>query len=62
MERRPMGKILDFVGKRTLDIYVIHYIFISMIHLKDLGNNWEVTDNSLLMFIVTVGLSVVVTA
>ena len=55
-------KILDFVGKRTLDIYVIHYFFINMIHLKDLGNNWEVTDNSLLMFIVAVGLSVVITA
>lgn len=55
-------KILDFVGKRTLDIYVIHYFFISMIHLKDLGNNWEVTDNSLLMFIVAIGLSVVITA
>ena len=54
--------ILDFVGKRTLDIYVIHYFFISMIHLKDLGNNWEVTDNSLLMFIVAIGLSVVITA
>lgn len=33
-----------------------------MIHLKDLGNNWEVTDNSLLMFIVAIGLSVVITA
>lgn len=54
--------ILDFVGKRTLDIYVIHYFFISMIHLKNLGNNWEVTDNSLLMFIVAIGLSVVITA
>lgn len=55
-------KVLDFVGKRTLDIYVIHYFFINMIHLKDLGINWEVTDNSLLMFIVAVGLSVVITA
>lgn len=55
-------KILDFVGKRTLDIYVIHYFFISMIHLKDLGNNWEGTENSLLMFIVAIGLSVVITA
>lgn len=55
-------KILDFVGKRTLDIYVIHYFFIKMIHLKDLGINWEVTDNSLLMFIVAIGLSVVITA
>lgn len=55
-------KILDFVGKRTLDIYVIHYFFIKMIHLKYLGINWEVTDNSLLMFIVAVGLSVVITA
>lgn len=54
--------LLDFIGKRTLDIYVIHYFFISMIHLKDLGNNWEVTDNSLLMFIVAIGLSVVITA
>ena len=54
--------ILDFVGKRTLDIYVIHYFFISIVHLKDLGNNWEGTDNSLLMFIVAVGLSVVITA
>lgn len=54
--------LLDFVGKRTLDIYVIHYFFLSMIHLKDLGNNWEVTDNSLLMFIVAIGLSVVITA
>lgn len=33
-----------------------------MIHLKDLGNNWELTDNSLFMFIVAVGLSVVITA
>ena len=55
-------KILDFVGKRTLDIYVIHYFFISMIHLKDLGNNWGGTENSLLMFIVAIGLSVVITA
>lgn len=55
-------KILDFVGKRTLDIYVIHYFFISMIHLKDLGNNWEGTENSLLMFIAAIGLSVVITA
>lgn len=55
-------KILDFVGKRTLDIYVIHYFFINMILLKDLGINWEVTDNSLLMFIVAVGLSLVITA
>lgn len=54
--------ILDFVGKRTLDIYVIHYFFISMIHLKNLGNNWEGTENSLLMFIVAIGLSVVITA
>lgn len=54
--------LLDFVGKRTLDIYVIHYFFISMIHLKDLGNNWEITGNSLLMFIVAIGLSVVITA
>ena len=54
--------LLDFVGKRTLDIYVIQYFFISMIHLKDLGNNWEGTENSLLMFIVAIGLSIVVTA
>lgn len=54
--------LLDFVGKRTLDIYVIHYFFINMIHLKDLGINWEGTDNSLFMFIVAVGLSVVITA
>ena len=31
-----LERVLDYVGKRTLDVYVIHYFFMGQIHLADL--------------------------
>lgn len=55
-------RILDYVGKRTLDVYVLHYFFISVVHLQDVGKYMEESGNSLLMFVLAVGLATVITA
>ena len=55
-------RMLEALGKRTLDIYMIHYFFVSQISLRAVGNSLETTGNSLLLFIAVFVISVVVTA
>lgn len=54
-------QILEAVGKRTLDVYVLHYFFVSKICLDGLGHELEVTHNSLLLFVFAFLLSLIVT-
>ena len=61
-ETSRFERILDYVGKRTLDVYVLHYFFISVVHLQDVGKYMEGSGNSLLMFVLAVGLATVITA
>ena len=61
-ETSRMERVLDYVGKRTLDVYVIHYFFISQIHLAGLAKAWEESGNGLLIFVLAIFLSVIVTA
>ncbi len=55
-------RVLDYVGKRTLDVYVIHYFFISQVHLAGLAKGWETLGNALLTFGLAIFLSVIITA
>lgn len=55
-------RMLEALGKRTLDIYMIHYFFVSQISLHAIGNSLETTKNSLLLFIIVFFMSIVVTA
>lgn len=55
-------RTLEALGKRTLDIYMIHYFFVSQISLRAIGNSLETTENSLLLFIAVFIISAVVTA
>lgn len=34
-------RILDYVGKRTLDIYVLHYFFSALLICKTWVNTWR---------------------
>lgn len=61
-ETSRFERMLDYVGKRTLDVYVLHYFFISVVHLQDVGKYMEESGNSLLMFILAVALATVITA
>ena len=61
-ETSRFERILDYVGKRTLDVYVLHYFFISVVHLQDVGKYMAESGNSLLMFVLAVGLATVITA
>lgn len=53
-------QVLDYVGKRTLDVYVIHYFFMGQIHLSELAEEWATSGNALLTFVLAIFLSVVV--
>lgn len=54
-------RVLECLGKRTLDVYVIHYFFISHIHLDALDRWMEATDNVLLSLLLSFLLAIVVT-
>lgn len=57
-----LERVLDYVGKRTLDVYVIHYFFMGQIHLTGLAGGWEASGNALLAFVLALFLSALVTA
>lgn len=61
-ETSRFERVLDYVGKRTLDVYVIHYFFINQIHLSGLAKGWESSGNALITFVMAFSLSVIVTA
>lgn len=54
-------RVLDYVGKRTLNVYVIHYFFINQVHLPEYAEKWESSGNALITFVLAVFLSVVIT-
>lgn len=56
----PLEKILEYVGKRTLDIYVIHYFIICHLHLGFLDKWMETTDNILLSLFLSIFIAVIV--
>ena len=43
-------------------MYVLHYFFVGVVHLQDVGKYMEESGNSLLMFVLAVGLATVITA
>ena len=53
-------QLLEVVGKRTLDIYMIHYFFVGKISLGNIGSELEITHNSLLLFVFAFLLSLIV--
>lgn len=55
-------RLMEYVGRRTLDVYVIHYFFISRIHLSVVDRWLEHTGNDILSLVLSVLLSVVVVA
>lgn len=54
--------MLEEMGKRTLDIYMIHYFFVSMISLTMVGEWLETSGNTLVLIVAVLMLSVIVTA
>ncbi len=54
-------RVLDYVGKRTLDVYVIHYFFVSHIHLSVPARQLETSGNEFLTFVLAACLSVIIT-
>lgn len=55
-------RILEYVGKRTLDVYVIHYFFITHIHLSMVDKWLEDTNNVVLSLALSTFLAIIVTA
>ena len=55
-------RILEYVGKRTLDVYVIHYFFITHIHLGKVDKWLENTNNVVLSLVLSTFLAIIVTA
>lgn len=53
-------RTLDLMGRRTLDIYMIHYFFVSQIHFAYLGTYLETSGNSLLLFVLAFLASAVI--
>ena len=56
------GKSLQFIGRRTLDIYLIHYFFLPYHYLQDFGTWLIGYDNKALEVIVILTLSLCVLA
>ena len=52
-----LGKTLQFIGRRTLDIYLIHYFFLPYHCLQDFGTHLIQYDNKTLQVIVILLLS-----
>lgn len=51
-------KQLSFIGKHTLDVYILHYFLISSIHLIVLGQWFKNTNNGLLATLLSIIISV----
>jgi len=52
-----VGKSLQFIGKRTLDIYLLHYFFIPR-NLQSISTQLNLTSNPSIEFLVAIILSV----
>lgn len=53
------GKVLQYIGKRTLDIYFLHYFFLPY-NLSIIGNLFKTYPNPLLEFILSILLATIV--
>lgn len=53
-----LGKVLQYIGKRTLDIYLLHYFFLPVI--PSIGNYIKDKPNMIIEFFVGVTLSIAV--
>lgn len=56
-----MERLMAYVGRHTLDIYVLHYFFVSRVSLA-VADRWlEATGNTVLSFVLSSALAVVIT-
>jgi fucose 4-O-acetylase-like acetyltransferase len=60
-QETKLGSTLQYVGRRTLDIYLIHYFFLPY-HIKWLGNMLQLYDNKLIEAMIALSLALVVMA
>ncbi|MCX4282800.1 acyltransferase [uncultured Alistipes sp.] len=58
-QTKPLGKALQYVGRRTLDIYMLHYFLLP--HLPEVGEYLLSAPNSVLELSVGITLSLLVT-
>lgn len=54
-----IGRTLQYIGKRTLDVYLLHYFFLPF-HLGDVGDFFRANYNPLVEFVLSFLLSVVI--
>jgi fucose 4-O-acetylase-like acetyltransferase len=55
---KKVGKALQYIGKRTLDIYLIHWFFIP--YLPQIGELLSIGNNVVLELVIGLGLSLIV--
>lgn len=55
------SSILQFIGRRTLDIYLIHYFFLPY-HIEKLADSMNLQENSFLCMLISLPLALGVTA
>ena len=60
-KERPLGRVLQYVGRRTLDIYLLHFFFLPQ-DLVSLGQFLGVYDNKPIGLVIGVGIAVMVVA
>lgn len=56
-----LGRALQFIGRRTLDIYLLHYFFLPR-HLSMVGDFFRANANPTLEFALSVAISLIVVA
>lgn len=56
-----IDRTLSFIGRNTLDIYVLHYFLVSSINFQVISIWLQKTDNSLLAFVIASMLSILIT-
>lgn len=59
-KKTKIGELLQYIGKRTLDIYMLHYFFLSMI--PNIGPYINSNPNILLELLIGMGLSLFIIA
>ena len=59
--KTKVGRVLQYIGKRTLDIYLLHYFFLPR-NLDSIGNWFKANINPSLEFFVSLALAAMVIA
>lgn len=60
-QEKRLGRTLQYIGKRTLDIYLLHYFFLPM-NLQEFGNYFAMKTNPTLEFFFSLFLATLVIA